>query len=207
MPDYAQQERKALADLLLEVGPDAPTLCEGWKTGDLAAHLVVRERRPDAALGIAVPAMAGYLDRVSRSIRDGQPWADLVQRVRNGPPLLLRPMDELVNTVEYYVHHEDVRCAGPGREPRALDPGLERALWSALRRMAPMARRKLPVGLTLEAPGLGEKVVRPGTPGVRAQGPPSELVLLLLGRQQVAKLELSGDPAAVSQVREAKLGI
>ena len=29
-----------------ELGPDAPTLCEGWTTFDLAAHLVVRERNP-----------------------------------------------------------------------------------------------------------------------------------------------------------------
>ena len=49
---YSREERLALCALLDETGPDAPTLCEGWTTGDLAAHLVLRERRPDAAAGV-----------------------------------------------------------------------------------------------------------------------------------------------------------
>ncbi|MGD0448569.1 MAG: maleylpyruvate isomerase family mycothiol-dependent enzyme [Candidatus Dormibacteria bacterium] len=43
------QERRELCDLLIQVGPDAPTLCEGWTTSDLAAHLVLRERFPSLA--------------------------------------------------------------------------------------------------------------------------------------------------------------
>jgi uncharacterized protein (TIGR03083 family) len=49
---YSRDERLALCTLLDKTGPDAPTLCEGWNTGDLAAHLVLRERRPDAAAGV-----------------------------------------------------------------------------------------------------------------------------------------------------------
>ena len=30
MPRYARAEREALADLLLALGPDAPTINEGW---------------------------------------------------------------------------------------------------------------------------------------------------------------------------------
>ena len=60
----ASRERAALADLLVELGPDAPTLCAGWDTRDLAAHLAVRERRPDATPGVAVPALAGWTERV-----------------------------------------------------------------------------------------------------------------------------------------------
>jgi uncharacterized protein (TIGR03083 family) len=37
-----RKERQALCDTLTELGPDAPTLCEGWTTADLAAHLMVR---------------------------------------------------------------------------------------------------------------------------------------------------------------------
>ncbi len=51
MSTFAKRERLLLADLLETAGPDAPTLCEGWRTRDLAAHVVVRERRPDAAGG------------------------------------------------------------------------------------------------------------------------------------------------------------
>src|SRR5690606_24047731 len=42
MTEHARAERHALADLLMAVGPDAPTLCAGWTTAHLAAHLVVR---------------------------------------------------------------------------------------------------------------------------------------------------------------------
>ena len=75
----------------MEVGPDAPTLCEGWLTADLAAHLVIRERRPDAAPGLVLPALSGYMDRVQRSVRDRYSWPELVAKVRSGPPLPLRP--------------------------------------------------------------------------------------------------------------------
>ncbi|HVX20794.1 MAG TPA: TIGR03085 family metal-binding protein [Acidimicrobiales bacterium] len=209
MPHYAQQERRALADLLLQVGPDAPTLCEGWQARDLAAHLVLRERRPDAAPGILLRPLAGYTDRVQRTIRDGRSWPALVGAVRTGPPLPLRLgfVDEPVNTVELFVHHEDVRRAQEGWEPRVLDSGLERALWSRLRLMARMARRRAPVGLLLEAPGYGQVTVRPGLPQVTVVGEPGELLLLLFGRQQAARLEWRGDPGAVERVRRARFGL
>nr|BFF25281.1 hypothetical protein GCM10025732_32460 [Glycomyces mayteni] len=38
-----ERERRDLCELLAEVGPDAPTMCEGWTALDLAAHLVLRE--------------------------------------------------------------------------------------------------------------------------------------------------------------------
>ena len=46
---FAQKERERLAELFLEVGPDAPTLNEGWTTRDLAVHLLIRESKPAAA--------------------------------------------------------------------------------------------------------------------------------------------------------------
>ncbi len=60
----AQLERQTLSQLFDQLGPDAPTLCSGWTTLDLAAHLVVRERRPDSGPGLVWPPMAGYTDRV-----------------------------------------------------------------------------------------------------------------------------------------------
>ena len=54
----------AMCDTLEKFGPDAPTLCEGWTTLDLAAHLVAREARADAAIGLVVPALAGHLQKV-----------------------------------------------------------------------------------------------------------------------------------------------
>lgn len=209
MSHLAQRERRSLTDLLLRVGPDAPTLCEGWTTADLAAHLVVRERRPDAGPGIVIPALAGYTERVQRSVRDGRSWEALVGAVRSGPPFPLRLslVDEPMNTAEFFVHHEDVRRAEPGWAPRDLDPDLERALWSRVRLMSRLARRAVPVGLTIVAPGYGQKEVRAAEPMVTMTGPPGELALFLFGRQSVARVELSGDEAAVEQVRRAKFGL
>jgi uncharacterized protein (TIGR03085 family) len=206
---HAQEQRRALADLLLELGPDAPTLCEGWTTADLAAHLVVRERRPVAALGTIFSPLASRTERVQRSVRDGRPWPELVARVRSGPPLPMRPrfVDEAMNTAEFFIHVEDVRRAQPGWEPRQLDADLGRALWSRVRFAARAARKAAPVGLVLESPGFGQVTVRAGIPGVTAEGDPGELLLLMSGRQQVARVELDGEPGAVEQVRQATFGM
>ena len=104
------------------------------ETADLAAHLVIRERRPDTALGMVGTAGSHYTERVQRSERDRHSWTELVGQVRSGPPLLLRPLDEAINTIEYFVHHEDVRRAQPDWAPRVLGD-LDAALWSRLRRM------------------------------------------------------------------------
>ena len=86
---YSRDERLALCALLEKTGPDAPTLCEGWKTGDLAAHLVLRERRPDAAAGILGGPLAGYTARVQAQLKRRMSFAELVQAIRTGP--LRRP--------------------------------------------------------------------------------------------------------------------
>ena len=87
MTNHARAERHALCDLFIEVGPDAPTLCAGWTTRDLAAHLIVRETRPDAAAGILVPRLATYGDKVRRKVMD-RDWRSIVDTVRSGPPRL-----------------------------------------------------------------------------------------------------------------------
>jgi uncharacterized protein (TIGR03085 family) len=116
---YSTDERRALCALLDKTGPDAPTLCEGWTTGDLAAHLVLRERRPDAAAGVAGGPLAGYTARVQQRLKDRIPFADLVRMIRSGPPRLsvmaLPGVDERANSVEYFVHHEDIRRGAPRR--------------------------------------------------------------------------------------------
>ncbi len=89
----ARDERLALCALLDETGPDAPTLCEGWTTRDLAAHLVLRENRMDAGIGILGGPLAGYTRRVQRRLSEQVPFSNLVTTIRNGPPRLsvLRP--------------------------------------------------------------------------------------------------------------------
>lgn len=210
MTSPARRERDALADLLAARGPDAPTLCAGWAARDLAAHLVVRERRPDAAPGILLRPLAGYSARVQDSIA-ATPWPRLVELVRTGPPrwspTALGPVDGLVNTVEMFVHHEDVRRADGGAPPRQLDPPLEQALGARLRTMARVLLRRAPVGVRLAAAGAEPFDAHRGEPMVTVAGPVGELVLFAYGRQAHAHVELDGPPEAVAALRAAALGL
>ena len=84
---YSRDERLALSALLEATGPDAPTLCAGWTTGDLAAHLVLRERLLDAAAGVMGGPLAGYTKRVQSRIAaaDTVPRAGADVQVRPAP--------------------------------------------------------------------------------------------------------------------------
>jgi uncharacterized protein (TIGR03085 family) len=206
MSDLAQRERRTLCDCFTELGPDAPTCCEGWTTADLAAHLVLRERRPDAALGIVAPPLAGRTERVQRQIRDRADWPALVATVRGGPPWLLRPVDEAMNTAEYFIHVEDVRRAQPTWEPRVLDPALEAALWSRVKMMSRSIGKKSSAKVILEAPGHGRVERGDGAP-VTLTAPPGELLLFVAGRRQVARVTFDGDPDAVARIKAATLGL
>ncbi|MFC0504543.1 TIGR03085 family metal-binding protein [Micromonospora costi] len=208
MPRYARAEREALADLLLTVGPDAPTVAEGWSTRDLAAHLVVRERRPDAAGGLALPPLRGYAERVRRRVA-ARPFPELVALVRRPPvwsPVSNPLTDELANAMEFFIHHEDVRRARPGWLPRDLPAGLQSALW---RRAAPLARlalRRFPADLYVQAPGFGQLSVGRGGAPLRLVGSPGELALFLSGRQRVSRVQLDGPATSAQRLRAASLG-
>jgi uncharacterized protein (TIGR03085 family) len=200
----AQQERRTLCDLLVEFGPEALTLCAGWVTADLAAHLVVRERRPDSGPGLVWPPLAGHTDKVRRSVRDRTSWEDLVATVRRGPPFLLRPFDGAMNTVEYFIHVEDVRRAQAGWEPRPLSPEMADALWT---RLGPggMAK-KVAATIVLASPGRPEKE---GGTGQRVvlTGDPGELTMFGAGRQGAARVEITGEADLAAQLRTASLGV
>ncbi|GIG62779.1 TIGR03085 family protein [Longispora fulva] len=202
MTSYALRERQLLADLLLEVGPDAATLCGGWRTLDLAVHLVIRERRPDAGLGVWVPAFAGWTDKVAASLRERRSYAEIVDLVRQRP-WWIAPVDETINLVEFFVHHEDVRRAAKGFEARDLTEGFEHAVWGRLRALGLLLGNE---SVRLVAPGVGERTA--GTsPTVTVTGPPSELALFCFGRQQVAQVTYDGPEESVQAIRSAKLGL
>ncbi|NUV56736.1 TIGR03085 family protein [Streptomyces coelicolor] len=211
MSTHAKRERLLLADLLETAGPEAPTLCEGWTTRDLAAHVVVRERRPDAAGGILVKQLASRLERVTAEFLT-KPYDELIGLIRTGPPRFspfsLKQVDEMSNVIEFYVHAEDVRRAQPDWTPRELDPVFQDALWSRLERSARLMGRGVPTGLVLRRPDGQTTVARRGAPVVTVTGQPSELVMFAYGRQGAAKVELDGDENAIAQLRATKqLGI
>ncbi|MEU1814277.1 TIGR03085 family metal-binding protein [Streptomyces roseifaciens] len=210
MSTHAQRERLFLADLLESAGPNAPTLCGGWRTRDLAAHVVVRERRADAAAGIVLKPLAARLERVQAEFA-AKPYEELIQLIRTGPPRLspyaLKQIDEAANTVEFYVHAEDVRRAQPDWAPREVDPVFADALWARLERAARVLGRRSPVGLVLRRPDGRTAVARRGAPVVTVTGEPGELTLFAFGRQAAARVELDGEKDAVAEVEGAELGI
>lgn len=212
MTGFAARERQALAETLATIGPDAPTLCAGWRTDDLVAHLVLREGRPDAAAGILAKPLAGWTKRVQDRSKDRLPYPTLVERFRSGPPpwspTRVGAVDEAANVLEFFVHHEDVRRAAPDWEPRKLDQEHEDELWRRLRGGVKLMFRKVPVGVTLvRTPNQLTVVAKPATPlMVTVSGPVGELVLFCFGRKDAARVELSGDETAVGRLQRASLG-
>ncbi|GAB2589857.1 TIGR03085 family protein [Paractinoplanes abujensis] len=194
MTAYAQRERRLLADLLLRLGPDQPTLCEGWTTRDLAAHLVVRDRRPDAAAGAMIKPLHDHGERVRLRTAD-RPYEEVVHEVRTPPwwsPVSNPLTDELANTIEFFVHHEDARRGQPEWEPRALDPGLEAALWRNVQVTGKLVLRRAGVAVTVRSDGYGSFTVGEA-PATTLSGPPGELALYLTGRTGAARVEIAGD--------------
>jgi uncharacterized protein (TIGR03085 family) len=204
----AQRERAALVTTMRGVGPEQPTLCGDWTTRDLAAHLVVRERRLDAAPGILIPKFADYTERVQHQVAAENDWNVLLDQIASGPPLLspFKLLDPIVNVAEMFIHHEDVRRAQSGWEPRRLDEGTTAALARQVGLMARMTMSKTPAHVSLRTPdgktlttlGKGSTVVITGDPG--------ELLMFISGRDE-NKLTFSGDDDAVTAVRKGSRGL
>lgn len=209
----ARLARDELCDTFAAVGPDAPTLCSPWTTAELAAHLVIRDRRPDLAGGTWVPLLASRTEEGIASYA-AKPWTELVDLVREGPPAWsparVPSIDDVVNFIEFFVHHEDVlrgdEQVGPRREVSARE---QKALWKTLKRMGKVFFRRSPVGVVLERTGGKTITVRSGTEmgTVILRGEPTELVLAAYGRRRVADLEVTGSPEAVAALWAAPLGL
>lgn len=201
-------ERAALCDTFEKYGADAPTLCEGWTAVDLAAHMVVREARADAAAGLVLPGpFARHLDNVQAQYRK-KGFDTLVRMLRSGPPWMHRtgPL-AVANVNENYIHHEDLRRAN-GEGPRVLDPDTDAILWKMLGLGARLAKRRVKgAGLVLRTPDGRERVVSSDGPLVTLTGAPSELTLFMAGRKEAAEVTHDGDPAAVAIVIAAEFGI
>jgi len=197
-------ERAQLAQALLDVAPDAPTLCEGWQARHLAAHVVLRERSTLVAAGIAMPALSARteaaIERLAGTAVTEGAYRDLVARVADRPPRW-HPgtwAAESTDVIEFFVHTEDVR-RGAGPVPaRNLDPEHVGALWAHLRRTGAMRIRSVPVGVVLVRPdGVRHRLrAAKGEAGtVVVRGDVGELVLYLNGRGAAASATVEGDAA------------
>lgn len=204
----ARRERAALVETMQATGPDAPTLCEGWATRDLAAHLVVRERRLDAAPGIMIPKLAGYTARVQEQVTATTDWSALLAKVAAGPPLYspFILLDPLVNVAEMFIHHEDVRRAAASWEPRILDDETTASLARQVSSFARMTLSKAPAKVSLTTPqGKVLATAGKGAP-VTITGEPGELLLFAAGLEP-AQVSFDGDADAIAAVKGSRRGL
>jgi uncharacterized protein (TIGR03085 family) len=210
MTGLARTERAALCDTALQVGEDQPTLSGEWTVKDLVVHLLVREGSP-AALGILVKPLEKVLDLEMRRV-GRRPFNALVEKLRHGPPrwspYAVPKLDATLNTLEYFVHHEDIRRAQPEWTARDLDAESEKLLWAMVRTGGKGLTRGAPVGVTIENATTGSRaVLKAGEPSVVVRGIPSEVTLFVFGRKPQAHVELIGDAADVARLNSTSLGI
>jgi uncharacterized protein (TIGR03085 family) len=204
--DLARRERLALADLLHDLGPDQPTLCAGWTTRDLAAHLVVRDRRPDATIGMLIPPLREHGERVRRA-RAAQPYEVTLAALRTPPvwsPVSNPLVEGLTNSAEFFIHHEDARRGRPDWAPRDLDAGDAAMLWRQARFSGRLVLGRLRLPVRVRSEGFGQFDIGTG-PLTTLSGPPGEVTLFLSGRQRASRVEVDGPGA--ERLRTAKLGL
>ena len=167
----------------------------------------MRERRLDATPGIAVPFLAGYTEKVQRQVAASTDWDELVDKIASGPPLLspFKLLDPVANMDEMFIHHEDVRRAQKGWQPRALDEATVKGLRRPLAIMARLTMGSVPARVTLQTPD-GDTVAVVGRgPELTVTGDIGELTMFVAGRDE-AQLTFS-DAQAVQAVRAARRGL
>jgi uncharacterized protein (TIGR03085 family) len=109
-----------------------------------------------------------------------------------------------MNTVEYFIHVEDVRRAQAGWDPRPLGPVLADALWARLG--AGGMAKKVAATVELASPGRAPKESGTG-PKVVIAGEPGEITMFAAGRQGASRVELSGDTDLAARLRTISLGV
>ncbi|MGC3993317.1 MAG: TIGR03085 family metal-binding protein [Propionicimonas sp.] len=205
-------QRAALCDALASVPPTAPTLCEGWTAHHLAAHVWVRENETFRVAGNLLTRKSERTDDRLAELVARRPYADLVEAIRRGPaggsPFRLPGVEQVANTLEFFVHCEDVRRGGGDLTPRPRDLAMENEAWKASAILARRAFRTCPVAVWLErdAPAGDPVRIGRGPDIVTVVGAPTELLLYLSGRRGAARVELVGEPASVSLVERVSLG-
>ena len=205
---YVTAEKQSLVATLREADPDADTLCEGWTTRRLLAHLVQREQDQLHQLtdGVArkPPGQEPGLSRLVEGAATPEGYSDLISRFEGGPPRWA-PMSwaaEQLNLSEYVIHHEDIRRGGTTpAEPRALPDGQVAALWKQLKSLSRLIYLRAPVGVILSTRDGFTHVAKKGG-GVTLTGDPVELALYGSGRRGAAHVEVTGTPGAIALFSE-----
>lgn len=211
---YVELSREVLAETLLAAGPGSATLCEGWQSQDLAAHLYLREHRAAVALGLIAKPLSQVTqratDRLASKSTKSPDYRKLVEKFRAGPPLLspmrIPEVDKNSNLIEYFVHTEDVRRATARWAPRALDTEYSNALWDELIKRAAILYRGVDLGIVLVQPSGPRHVAKRAAVSVAIVGEPGELLMHAHGRTEHALVTFEGEPDAVALLESAEIG-
>lgn len=203
-----------MAETLLAAGPDAPTLCAGWRTQELAAHLYLRERNAGVGLSMLLKPFNRVSDKATFKLaaKSSTPeaYAKLVEQFRSGPPPLspmkIKAVDESSNLIEYFVHTEDIRRATDRWAPRALDEQYSNALWDELVKRAAILYRGVDLGIVLVQPSGPRHVAKRAPVSVAIVGEPGELLMHAHGRTSEALVTFEGQPDAVALLQTADVG-
>jgi uncharacterized protein (TIGR03083 family) len=191
-------ERSSLADLLDDLGEEEwvhPSLCDGWRVRDVAAHLTLATAGVRDMAGPAVRAR-GNFDRMVHDSAVGRaaaPTDELVAAIRAmvGSRRRVIGLTHLEPLVDVLVHGQDVAVPLGRPHPMPVDAAAAAAtrVWTMRWpfTVAFGARRRL-AGLRLEA----TDVDWAAGDGDRVEGPVEALLLLLAGRTAAARDRLSG---------------
>ena len=197
-------ERADLVRALGSLGPGHPTLCEGWQTQHLAAHVMLRDRAPWSRSARAT-------DELAARAQDRGSFDELVAQIAAGPrwPAPTSRAAEMMNLLELYVHTQDVVRAQPnGLESAAgevRNPEHEAALWSQFRRYARAIYRRVPAGVILvvtDGPRVVAQRPRRGHGNVVISGPVTELIMHGFGRGAASSVRIDGTPGDVAALSE-----
>lgn len=192
---FAQRQRAAMTDLLEELGPFAPTKCEGWQTQDLAAHLYLREHKLAALPGIGFERFSGRTARLQQEVLHSMDYPALVEEVRT-TGWIMKALDGLVNTSEMFLHHEDVLRAND--RSQELTAAEQRELWRLVSVMARRVQAKAGDQVRITRSDTGqESQIGTGAQILNLEGLPSELLLHLTGRD--SEVRIVADPPVVDR--------
>ena len=208
MTSLAKRERVAISQLLRKLGPEAPTLCEGWNSFDLLVHLVSRETRPDAAIGLVVPALSSYTSKVAQDIKS-RGFENLITEFEHGPKrtsfFALPGVDNLANSFEFLIHHEDLLRGQPDYSPRTLDEDDKKLIWKRFTQSGKLLMRKAKVGIIAQS-DQGTYTIKSGNSCVTMKGEVIDLLLFAYGRKAHVNIEFEGEESAIRILKETKFG-
>jgi uncharacterized protein (TIGR03085 family) len=208
MSTFAKRERQAICQTLRQLGPDAPTLCSGWNSTDLLVHLLLRENRPDAAIGVVIPIFKSFTNKISDKYRK-RPFEDLIKEFENGPkkfsPFALPGLDNLANSFELLVHHEDLLRGKENFIPRELSAEDKKFIWSRFTKSAKIFLFKAKVGIVAESE-IGSYTLKSGKSLVKIKGDVVDLVLFSFGRSSASRITFEGDESDIRILKETKFG-